>query len=212
MRSQGIIYGDWYELERDSNGHPKKLGDGAFGSVLQATNFTNGRRVAIKVTHADPKEIFLILKIPRHKNIVRLLDYWIDAFSQYSKYLVMNIADCDLSFVVENEWNGNEPSSDEMTSYVTMLIDGVLHLHDNKIIHRDLKPANVLRFEEDNGAMVLKIADFGISKQLDSTNQQHSTIAGSTTFMAPEMLLEQKYTKQVDIWALGLVLYYMCMI
>ena len=197
--------GNWYV---DSEGELKRLGEGGYGTVFQARNITNGKTVAIKVINgADTKEIELMLKIPPHENIVALLDYWT---LDFSKCLVMDIADCDLTYIVKEEWSDCAPESDELTSYVNMLINGVRHLHKHKILHRDLKPANVLRFEDDKGDMVLRITDFGISKQLDTTGQQQNTHnIGTQSYMAPEMLLQQSYTKQVDIWALGLVIYYM---
>ena len=49
--------------QRESNGHIKKIGEGGYGFVFRAINNTNGRPVAIKVTHADQNEINLMLKI-----------------------------------------------------------------------------------------------------------------------------------------------------
>ena len=69
-----------------------------------------------------------------------------------------------------------------------MLLEGTSHLHNSTppIIHRDLKPANILCFDE-NGVIVLKIADFGISmlrRQDEDTYTDH-TIGH---FQAPEVI------------------------
>jgi len=196
-----------YEAELDSNEESKKLGSGAFGSVVRATDTKHRRTVAVKITQASREEIDLMLRIPLHENIVELIDYWIDGFS--NKYIVMELADSDLAHVVDEEWS-EKPSNTEMRSYVLMLNNGLKHLHENHIIHRDIKPANVLRFELNNGDMVFKITDFGISRQMNSTYEQQSTMAGTRMYMAPEMIKEEKYTKKIDIWAMGLLFYYMC--
>ena len=90
-----------------------------------------------------------------------------------------------------------------------MLLKGTSHLHNSTppIIHRDLKPANILCFDE-NGVIVLKIADFGISmlrRQDEDTYTDH-TIGH---FQAPEVIKWQKYSKSVDIWSLGVVLFFL---
>jgi len=50
--------------------------------------------------------------------------------------------------------------------YFTMILLGLNHMHSYNIVHRDLKPANILINELENGQKILKIADFGLSKNL----------------------------------------------
>ena len=150
--------------------------------------------------------------IPEHDNVVKLLDYW-TGFSSF--YLVMDLADGDLydfveELVAENDQDESLQNTKDLPKYSNMLIHGVKHLHDNQIIHRDLKPGNVLRFENENGDQILKISDFGISKKLVGTLHAGTTDAGTDKYMAPEVSIpEGKYTKDVDKWSLGLVLYFL---
>lgn len=71
------------------------------------------------------------------------------------------------------------------------------------IIHRDIKPENIL--VSSNGSY--KLADFGIAKISEKT--QSGTLAGTNGYMAPEVANRQHYGKEVDIYSLGMVLYWM---
>ncbi|TWU70521.1 hypothetical protein ED733_000393 [Metarhizium rileyi] len=83
-------------------------------------------------------------------------------------------------------------------------MDGLCFMHDNAFAHRDLKPENIL-LDEQEGRMVAKIADVGMSK-LDRIGNMQS-YAGSFVYMAPELWVEEDrgYTKAVDVWSLGVM-------
>ena len=93
-----------------------------------------------------------------------------------------------------------------------MLLGGTSHLHNSKppMIHRDLKPANILCFGGENDRIILKIADFGISKfQNHEQSTHHTTRQGTKKFQAPEVIQGEKYSVAVDVWSLGMVLFYL---
>ena len=69
-------------------------------------------------------------------------------------------------------------------------------------MHRDLKPANVMLKKDGT----VKIADFGISSQLESTAGLCETFVGTTCYMSPERLNGENYSYSADVWALGLIL------
>ena len=81
-------------------------------------------------------------------------------------------------------------------------------LHKNKIYHRDMKTANVLIVAEGDQE-VLKICDFGLSKQNEETSKAANTKVGTRQYMSPEVLRGQEYKKDADIWSLGCVLFEM---
>ena len=195
------------------------FGMGAFGTVFRARDITNDKTVAIKSIKSigmGETEIQLMTNISDIKSVVKLLDYCTDlSFGGINYYLVMDFADGDLEFFVdelcdENDGNGYLQKNTDLRRYAAMLISGVQHLHKNKIIHRDLKPGNVLRFESDYGDYVLKISDFGISKKLEETINAGTTNVGTKRYMAPEVAISQeKYTTKVDVRSLGLLLFYL---
>ncbi|EED19512.1 cAMP-dependent protein kinase-like, putative [Talaromyces stipitatus ATCC 10500] len=91
--------------------------------------------------------------------------------------------------------------------YIAELILALQHLHDHDIVYRDLKPENILL--DANGHIAL--CDFGLSKANLTKNDTTNTFCGTTEYLAPEVLLdEQGYTKMVDFWSLGVLVFEMC--
>jgi serine/threonine-protein kinase Chk2 len=85
---------------------------------------------------------------------------------------------------------------------------GVRYLHANGVTHRDLKPENVL-LHSDGLYPLAKISDFGLSKIMENISAMETT-CGTIAYVAPEVLNHLKrYNKQVDVWSLGVILFYM---
>ncbi|KAJ8949326.1 hypothetical protein NQ314_008246 [Rhamnusium bicolor] len=89
------------------------------------------------------------------------------------------------------------------------IVLAVQFLHTNGITHRDLKPENVLLFSDDVETLV-KVSDFGLSKVTDGEDLM-TTVCGTLQYIAPEILDARipEYDKQVDVWSLGVILFYM---
>ncbi|KAI0489640.1 serine/threonine-protein kinase sck1 [Xylaria cf. heliscus] len=91
--------------------------------------------------------------------------------------------------------------------YIAELILAIQHLHHNDIVYRDLKPENILL--DANGHIAL--CDFGLSKANLTKNDTTNTFCGTTEYLAPEVLLDESgYTKMVDFWSLGVLVFEMC--
>jgi len=79
------------------------------------------------------------------------------------------------------------------------------YLHSFGVAHRDLKPENILMVSNDDDSD-LKIVDFGLSKII-GPNESSLDPFGTLSYVAPEVLLQKPYGKEVDLWSLGVITY-----
>lgn len=89
--------------------------------------------------------------------------------------------------------------------YAACVVLGLQFLHENKIIYRDLKLDNLL-LDADG---YVKIADFGLCKEDMGFGDRTGTFCGTPEFLAPEVLTETSYTRAVDWWGLGVLIFEM---
>lgn len=87
--------------------------------------------------------------------------------------------------------------------YLAELVVALEELHSRNIVYRDLKPENILIQESGH----IKLADFGLCKQLRYQSDKTYTICGTCEYQAPEIVLNQGYNHNVDYWALGILAY-----
>ncbi|KAI6164924.1 kinase-like protein [Pisolithus thermaeus] len=98
-------------------------------------------------------------------------------------------------------------SEERARFYVAELVLALEHLHKYNIIYRDLKPENILL--DATGHVAL--CDFGLSKADLRSGELTTTFCGTTEYLAPEVLLDEHgYSKLVDFWSLGVLLFEMC--
>ena len=123
----------------------------------------------------------------------------------------MELCDCSLTQYIDKKKNAKFSKPD--SGLLKQIVQGLYFLHQIEIVHRDIKPSNVLVIlprQSTNYKPLLKLADFGISKKLDVKEKDVTTKRrGSTGWMAPELFATPaEYTKAVDVFAAGLVLFY----
>ena len=191
------------------NNREKLLGYGSFGKVFLSFNIINKKNYAIK--HMEKKKIFKALhtldtiyteisiqsKI-RHPNIVNIL---FASETQNSIDLVLEYAPKgNLFYYIQH--NGYLSESKSFQFFI-QIVNAIHFLHSNNYIHRDIKPENILLFENN----VVKLCDFGWCVKLEE--KQRTTYCGTTEYMAPEMINDGMYGKEIDNWSLGILLYEM---
>jgi len=186
-----------------------ELGAGASGTVFRARHRKTGEILAVKqVTILDkPKrdQVVTELKMLMSHNGCPWIVSLYNAFYEEAKvYTVLEFMDAgSVADLVEKHKDVGMRDERELSKIGLQMLNGLNYLHKTMHqVHRDLKPANVML--KSNGAV--KISDFGISSQLDSTAAHCSTFVGTTCYMSPERLSGEHYNYTADIWAFGMIL------
>ena len=91
----------------------------------------------------------------------------------------------------------------EVQCYIIQLVKALQYLHSHRIIHRDLKLGNLFL----NDKMQLKVGDFGLATKLDYDGERKKTICGTPNYIAPEVINSSGHSYEVDIWAIGIIIY-----
>lgn len=91
-------------------------------------------------------------------------------------------------------------SSSQIKCLMYQLLSGVAYLHSQNVMHRDIKGANLLL--SDKG--VLKLTDFGLARNTNSTHTNYTNRVVTLWYRAPELLLgTEDYTPSIDMWSVG---------
>ncbi|CDS12016.1 hypothetical protein LRAMOSA04212 [Lichtheimia ramosa] len=192
----------------------KVLGNGTYATVKEALHIETNKFYACKIInkklmegreHMIRNEINILRKISQgHKNILSLVDYF---ETLNNLYLVTELAMGGELF--DRIWQKGSYFERDAAHIVRTVCDAVTYLHDNGIVHRDLKPENLLFRTPDEDSDLL-IADFGLSRIID-TDKFHvlTTTCGTPGYMAPEIFKKTGHGKPVDMWAIGVISYFL---
>ncbi|XP_048345755.1 serine/threonine-protein kinase N1 isoform X2 [Sphaerodactylus townsendi] len=188
------------------------LGRGHFGKVLLSKLCRTGELFAIKALKKGDivardeveslmceKRIFEAVTHSRHPFLVNL--YACFQTPQHVCFVMEYTAGGDLMMHIHTDVF-TEPRA---TFYAACVVLGLQFLHDHKIVYRDLKLDNLLLDTEG----FVKIADFGLCKEGMGYADRTSTFCGTPEFLAPEVLTDTSYTRAVDWWGLGVLIYEM---
>ena len=198
-------------LNVTENGQRKVIGVGSLATVYIGLNTIDNKYYAIK--HMKKEELQGTTKMGvgvmremqyqsriYHPNIVRLLNV---QETDRSYYYVIEYADSGSLFNYIRI--RNYLKEDDAFRFFIQVVNAIYFLHCNNFIHRDLKPENLLVFDNKT----VKLADFGWCCNLSEFQGARSTFCGTVEYMSPEIVGQQNYTKEIDVWSLGILLYEM---
>jgi serine/threonine protein kinase len=210
--AEGEVLADKYKVE-------SVLGRGGVGVVVAATHIRLKQKVAIKFTlPGTPDELverFLreaqsAVKL-KSEHVAKVLD--VGELPNGAPYMVMEFLDgSDLAEHLT--WQGPLPIA-EAVEYMLQACEAMAEAHAAGIIHRDLKPANLF-LTASGGMKIIKVLDFGISKNLEDpvggragmSLTKTAAVFGSPLYMPPEQMRSaREVDARSDIWSMGVILY-----
>ena len=194
----------------------EKIGEGHFGLVKRCIEKSTGKEYAVKIMNKNKikkKDLqFLIqernyMMLIKHPNIVSLIQDYEDEDCLY--FVMEYFKGGDLSKymrkIIDNQ---KEKNLERIGARIIKIIaQGVEYLNQFGIVHRDLKPENIVFGIEDD-IKSIKIIDLGVAITLPY-GQQSSEAIGTLAYIAPEMYTHTPYTYKVDVWSIGILLYWL---
>lgn len=155
--------------------------------------------------HMVKNEIVVLKRVSQgHKNILTLVDYF---ETPNNLYLVTDLARGNELF--DRIYNKGSFYESDAAKIIHSIASGVAYLHSHGIVHRDLKPENLL-FQTPDEDSDLLIADFGLSRIIDEEKfRMLMTTCGTPAYMAPEIFQKSGHGKPVDVWAIGVIAYFL---
>lgn len=201
------------------------LGEGGMGVVVAAHHELLDQHVAVKLLYQDvadrEAQSRLLLEARacaklQSEHVARVVD--VDTGADGLPFIVMELLEgADLCQLADAR--GAMPSW-LVVDYILQALEGLAHAHARGIVHRDLKPSNLFLANRADGAQILKILDFGISKSSDTSSDRSGArtramqltggqaVLGSPPYMSPEQVRSPKTVDpRTDIWSLGIVMY-----
>ena len=201
-----------------------ELGKGKFGHVFLAERLKDKKLVAIKsVLKCNPTEeeykinrwestIFNSLKNIIHPNVIKAIQRFESEKQIFFVFEYINGSDLK-KYMKSYQYNKNINSLSNIMNITFQILKGVECLHKYGIIHRDIKTANIMVNEDykeeikETPKNSIKIVDFGLSRILGKFECSEDPY-GSLCYKAPELIQHIKYNFKVDIWAIGVTLFY----
>ncbi|KAJ6255665.1 non-specific serine/threonine protein kinase [Anaeramoeba flamelloides] len=204
------------DLSRDNFQKLKTVGKGSFGKVYLVQEEETRKIFAMKVLNKKEmikrkqvKHVITEKKILERIKSPFIIDHHSSFQNKEKIFFVMeylNGGDLFDRLSIEKFF-----TEKRVLFYAASIILALQTMHKHGAIYRDLKPENILI--DSNG--YIKLIDFGLSRILKSKNkrktkyQKCKTCCGTVEYIAPEVILGQKYGIEVDYWSLGILIYEM---
>jgi len=206
-----LLGGDSSRKLEDEYEIGSELGRGGFAVVYAGKSKKTDEAVAIKVIEKNCVDVSELQSLVREIDIMKKVDHpnvlkLIDIFESDTRVTLVTelVTGGELFYKIVERGSYSEADA---AGIVRQLVTGVEYLHSKGIAHRDLKPENLLCSDGEGKDMVIKIADFGLSKMF-SAGEVLKTSCGTPDYAAPEVLqTDGTYSNAVDMWSVGVITY-----
>ncbi|EGR33581.1 protein kinase domain protein [Ichthyophthirius multifiliis] len=189
------------------------IGQGASSYVYKGIYKPNNYPISIKTVNIFDKDkrhqmlndFKILLTQYTHPNLIQCYGAYYDQGTIKIILELMDFGSIRNLIDILKQINNQDPLMNEsiLANIVYQVLKGLEFLHKNKHqVHRDIKPDNILI----NKKGLIKLTDFGISKQLEKTQELCITFVGTTLYMSPERLTGNQYGLRSDVWSLGIVI------
>jgi len=211
-----VLYGDesfesQYEVDESNY-----IGTGKFSVVhLCWRRYQPEKRYALKVIATRPddhqstgriyEEINILQALGNHPSIIQLVD--MDESQSNQIRLVLEL--CEGGELYDRIQQKQFYPEHEAKLLIRNLLAAVAFVHGKGIMHRDLKPENILLASKVSNTDI-KISDFGlakVSKDYPRRLPRSHSICGSDFYLAPEVIKQEEYGREIDVWSVGVVCY-----
>eukprot|EP00457_Paulinella_chromatophora_P004007 gb/GEZN01004017.1/.p1 GENE.gb/GEZN01004017.1/~~gb/GEZN01004017.1/.p1 ORF type:complete len:324 (-),score=73.00 gb/GEZN01004017.1/:207-1178(-) len=198
--------GDFFKHYKAS----EKLGCGSFATVKKATRKSDKQVFAVKIIKKNDLKPEELQVVHDEVEIMHKIDHphcvkFIEVYETKKRlYMVMELLTGGELFdrIVEKQ----AFSEKEAVGVISSVAGALQYLHRHGIVHRDLKPENLLCSSKSDD-FVIKITDFGLAKFRINANATMHTACGTPGYVAPEVLKNEAYGPEVDVWSLGVIMY-----
>lgn len=201
-RCAGAEFDRFYKKERC-------IGKGHFSQVYIATDRITNEKFAVKVIKRDKEDAersrkfvrreVKILSITDHPNVMKAVDFF--AVNGKPHLVLEYVRGGSLRDLIRKHKRLSEAHA---RAIMRGILRGVAYLHAANIMHRDLKPENILMVRAHHP----KISDFGLATFRNDDKNTHSMV-GTPSYVAPEVIRNLPYGPPADIWACGIMLFFM---
>lgn len=183
----------------------KTLGKGGMGYIFKVRDLSLDRDIALKMLLHDRgdfeelKSELVTAQDLTHPYIIKVFD--IGQWQGIGYFTMEFVEGFSLKNYIINHNNFPIPSKIKM---LIKICKGLNAAHVKHIVHRDIKPQNIIIDTQNNP----KILDFGIARKLTQVHREKG-VSGSPKYMAPEQIRNSKIDVRTDIYALGIIMFYM---
>lgn len=182
------------------------VASGAMADIYEAQDTIYNKPVALKFLkekYLESKETLEQFKnearfasIFSHVNIMKIYNVGEYQSRPYISYELLKGK--TLKEILDNRGN---LSFAESLDYMLQILNGIDEVHSLGITHNDLKPDNLFLLVDGT----IRICDFGIATHISS--KEENRILGTVNYLAPEVILNKKYSVQSDLYSLGIIFY-----